>query len=105
MIGREREQAIPRELAKSDHSGLAVVYGRRRVGKTFLVRGTFDCKFAFSHAGVENGTLRDELFAFRRETGFRGGVHLTFVTPYGVRRNKYWNMAQSEVTLADMFRG
>lgn len=64
MIGREKEQAILKELAKSDHSELAVVYGRRRVGKTFLVRETFDYKFAFSHAGVENGTLRDELFAF-----------------------------------------
>ena len=64
MIGREKEQAILKELAKSEHSELAVVYGRRRVGKTFLVRETFNYDFAFSHAGVENGTLRDELFAF-----------------------------------------
>jgi AAA+ ATPase superfamily predicted ATPase len=63
MIGREKEQSILLELAKSDHSELAVVYGRRRVGKTFLVRETFDYKFAFSHTGVENGTLRDELLA------------------------------------------
>ena len=40
MIGREKEQSILLELAKSDHSELAVVYGRRRVGKTFLVRET-----------------------------------------------------------------
>jgi hypothetical protein len=26
------------------------------------------------------------------------------VTPYGVKRNKYWNMVQSEVTLDDLFR-
>ncbi|MBP5320741.1 MAG: AAA family ATPase [Kiritimatiellae bacterium] len=64
MIGRDKEQAILRELVNSDHSELAVVYGRRRVGKTFLVRETFDYHFAFSHTGVENGTLRDELFAF-----------------------------------------
>ena len=64
MIGREKEQSILLELAKSDHSELAVVYGRRRVGKTFLVRETFGYKFSFSHTGVENGTLRDELFAF-----------------------------------------
>lgn len=64
MIGREEEQAVLMELAKSDHSELAVVYGRRRVGKTFLVRETFGYEFDFSHTGVENGTLRDELFAF-----------------------------------------
>ena len=48
--------------------------------------------------------LRNRKEAFARETGFRGGVHLTFVTPYGVKRNKYWNMVQSEVTLDDLFR-
>ena len=64
MIGREKEQAVLKELEKSDHSELAIVYGRRRVGKTFLVRETFNYEFAFSHTGVENGTLRDELFAF-----------------------------------------
>ena len=64
MVGREREVEILKELASSDHSELAVVYGRRRVGKTFLVRETFDYKFSFSHTGVEDGTLRDELFAF-----------------------------------------
>lgn len=49
--------------------------------------------------------LRNRIEAFRRETGFRGGIHLTFITPYGVRRNKYWNMVQSEVTLDDLFNG
>ena len=64
MIGRENEQRILLELAQSDHSKLAVVYGRRRVGKTFMVRETFHYRFSFSHTGVENGTMQDELFAF-----------------------------------------
>ena len=53
----------------------------------------------------EAARLRNRKEAFVRETGFRGGVHLTFVTPYGVKRNKYWNMVQSEVTLDDLFKG
>ncbi len=64
MIGRETEQSVLLELAHSDHSKLAVVYGRRRVGKTFMVRETFQYRFSFSHTGVENGTMQDELFAF-----------------------------------------
>lgn len=90
MIGREKEQAILKELAKSDHSELAVVYGRRRVGKTFLVRETFDYKFAFSHAGVENGTLRDELFAFwdsLRDAGCECGRPTDWWTAFGELKN------------------
>jgi hypothetical protein len=48
--------------------------------------------------------LRNRIETFRRETGTRGGIHLTFVTPFGVKRNKYWNMVQSEVTLDCLFR-
>lgn len=90
MIGREKEQAILEELAKSDHSELAVVYGRRRVGKTFLVRETFDYKFSFSHAGVENGTLRDELFAFwdsLRDAGYECERPADWWTAFGELKN------------------
>lgn len=47
MIGREFEQARLLERYKSGQSEFVVVYGRRRVGKTFLVRETFANKFAF----------------------------------------------------------
>jgi len=35
-------------------SQFVVVYGRRRIGKTFLVREAFDYKFTFQHAGIAN---------------------------------------------------
>ena len=47
--------------------------------------------------------LRNRIEAFRRGTGTKCGIHLTFVTPYGVKRNKYWSLVQSEVTLDDLF--
>ena len=46
MIGREFEQARLLERYKSVQSEFAVVYGRRRVGKTFLVRETLGDKIA-----------------------------------------------------------
>lgn len=64
MIGRNRERKILMEMAAAKESQLAVVYGRRRVGKTYLVHETFADAFAFTHVGVENGTLQDELYAF-----------------------------------------
>ena len=41
MIGRKNEADILRESTEKSQAQLIVVYGRRRVGKTFLVRETF----------------------------------------------------------------
>ena len=57
MIGREFEQARLLERYKSGQSEFVVVYGRRRVGKTFLVRETFANKFAFQHTGHSKGKI------------------------------------------------
>ncbi len=73
MIGRKAELEILEDCKNADHSRLVVVYGRRRVGKTFLVREAFDYRFTFTHSGLENGSYREQLAAFwgelRRQTG------------------------------------
>ena len=47
--------------------------------------------------------LRNKIFAFGNETMTTATTHLTFVTTYGVKRNAYSNMVQSEVLLDDLF--
>jgi hypothetical protein len=47
--------------------------------------------------------LRNKVFAFGNETGATATTHLTFVTTYGIKRNAYSNMVQSEVILDDLF--
>ena len=42
------------------------VYGRRRVGKTFLIRETFNYKFTFQHSGIKNGGKSIQLARFRK---------------------------------------
>jgi len=64
MIGRKNELRVLRECAAANRSRLVVVYGRRRVGKTFLIREAFDYSFTFTHTGIENGSYQEELFAF-----------------------------------------
>ena len=54
MVGRKNEQRILRELTLSGESEFVVIYGRRRVGKTFLVRETFGNDFFFSYTGIAN---------------------------------------------------
>ena len=72
IIGRKREQ---NELLSRYHSSISefvAIYGRRRVGKTFLVNSTFKEQYAFKHTGlspVEDGnkrtvTMADQLLAF-----------------------------------------
>ena len=65
MIGREEERRILKDAADSDRSQFIVVYGRRRVGKTYLIRETFDYSFTFSHTGIEGASMHEQLEAFR----------------------------------------
>lgn len=53
IIGRKKEQKEPRRLYESDEAEMIVVYGRRRVGKTYLVNQTFaNVGFAFKVTGI-----------------------------------------------------
>ena len=52
MIGRCREVAELMELYDRDKAELVAIYGRRRVGKTYLVDETFEGRFTFKHAGL-----------------------------------------------------
>ena len=52
IIGRQAEIRELNERYNSDKAELIVVYGRRRVGKTFLVRETFKNRITFYHTGL-----------------------------------------------------
>lgn len=65
MIGRKDEiRALDWDFQKEDPQFVAV-YGRRRIGKTFLVREKFCDRFAFCHTGVRDGNLEEQLQAFQ----------------------------------------
>ena len=52
IIGREKEIKEIEALYQANKPVFAVVYGRRRVGKTFLVRELLGDKFNFYHKGL-----------------------------------------------------
>lgn len=66
MIGREYERKELMKAYDSQQSEFVAVYGRRRIGKTFLVRETFEGMFSFQHTGVARGKQRRQLAEFRR---------------------------------------
>ena len=52
MIGRKTEFEKLQAAMEKDRAQIVAVYGRRRVGKTFLVNEFFEGKFAFKHTAV-----------------------------------------------------
>jgi AAA+ ATPase superfamily predicted ATPase len=64
IIGRISEQKSLKEHAESDIPEFMVVYGRRRVGKTFLIREFFCNKFAFQVTGLANTGMQTQLENF-----------------------------------------
>lgn len=64
MIGRKKEQRILQDCLQSDRSEFLVVYGRRRVGKTFLIKEYFNNSFSFYATGLSNAKTKEQLKAF-----------------------------------------
>ena len=73
LIGREKEQEKLQAALHDIRSHFIAVYGRRRIGKTFLIRETFGYRFTFQHAGLSAGSMKEQLFAFAsslKDAGF-----------------------------------
>jgi hypothetical protein len=64
IIGRISEQQILKECCQSTKPEFIAVYGRRRIGKTFLIKEFFDNNFSFYFSGVENTNKKQQLENF-----------------------------------------
>lgn len=75
MVGRVAEQKKLAKAMSSNESEFVAVYGRRRIGKTYLVREFFKGKFLFQHTGIEKGNFKRQLSGFRDslvDCGYKG---------------------------------
>jgi AAA+ ATPase superfamily predicted ATPase len=66
IIGREEEIAILQRLKKSNFPELLAIYGRRRVGKTYLIKTFFASNMIFECSGQSNATKEVQLINFVR---------------------------------------
>ncbi len=64
LIARHKERKLLKSAFEVDESQFIAVYGRRRVGKTYLVREAYEGNFTFQHAGYANIGTKGQLFAF-----------------------------------------
>ena len=64
IVGREKEIGELKKFLSSEQSEFIVVYGRRRVGKTYLIKELLEGQFAFRMTGKENARLSEQLLNF-----------------------------------------
>ena len=64
IIGRYEERRLLQQYFESDEPEFVAVYGRRRVGKTFLIKEFFDKRFSFYISGLANATKEEQLDNF-----------------------------------------
>lgn len=64
IVGRRREQDDLEEFCRSRKAELICIYGRRRVGKTYLIENTFHGRMAFCATGSEDKRMRTQLRVF-----------------------------------------
>lgn len=68
IIGREEELKVLQEIYESTEPQFLAVYGRRRIGKTYLISEFFkDQGLYFEITGTKDGTLKDQLYHFTYE--------------------------------------
>ena len=78
MIGREKEVKELERLYSKNSAELVAIYGRRRVGKTYLVDEVFSSRITFRHAGLapdntdSTGLLRAQLDHFYNSLVLQG---------------------------------
>lgn len=72
LICRENELSVLEQLYESEKAELLALYGRRRVGKTFLIRAFFSEKedvVFFNSTGMKDGTMAEQIANFTEEMG------------------------------------
>ena len=64
IIGREEEKRQLNNYISSPRSEFVAIYGRRRIGKTFLVKEMFEGRFTFRMTGKEKADTKEQLKNF-----------------------------------------
>ena len=68
IVGREKELEILEAIYQSNDPHFLAIYGRRRIGKTFLIHEFFESKgIFFEITGIKEGSLKEQLFQFSNE--------------------------------------
>ncbi len=82
IVGRKEEQKDLQTYYKNKVSEFVVVYGRRRVGKTFLIREFFENNFSFQLTGMSNANTKEQLINFHAAIRKQGEMEYDFAATW-----------------------
>ena len=91
FIGRQDEIRQLKEYYSSNRAEFIAVYGRRRIGKTFLIDEFFERNFAFNISGVIDGDKSEQMAAFMqgmRSIGYDKTTPKTWMDAFFVLRQQ-----------------
>lgn len=93
IIGRKNELQLLKEIEKSKEAEFIAVYGRRRVGKTFLIREFFSKKGVyFETTGTKDAPMINQL------ANFTSSLSNTFAKGRALKAPSNWEEAFSLLT-------
>ena len=82
IIGRKKECELLKRYLESGRPEFVVLYGRRRVGKTYLIKEYFNNKFAFYATGINGVNMREQLKVFNSTLIEYGATEKTIPTDW-----------------------
>ena len=81
LIGRLEEKKILENALQSSKAEMVSVIGRRRVGKTFLVKSVYENKLDFDITGIQRATRREQLRNFMMQIAKYSGGNFPITEP------------------------
>ena len=85
IIGRKSELGQLSKILESQEAELLAIYGRRRIGKTYLIRNAYQKQLIFEFSGVHNATLHQQFEVF--------SIALSKATGFPISSPTSWNQA------------
>ncbi len=77
LIGRKKEQDTLLKVLNSNEAEMVAIIGRRRVGKTFLIRSVYENRIDFELTGTQNYTQAQQLKNFHTQLKVQFGTDNT----------------------------
>lgn len=90
IIGRSKEISDLNHYLESGKAEFVALYGRRRVGKTYLITSFFKKSFAFDTSGILEGNKTDEMDAFYtslQNYGYKGPCPGKWMEAFNILRS------------------
>ena len=76
FVGRTEEKKILLKALNSHQGELVAVLGRRRVGKTYLIRSSYKGRIGFEMTGVQDSSLKEKLQNFTNRLNFHIDIRI-----------------------------